>query len=39
MKGQREYNQDFVEKVDETVVKVRKDIVETLNVIYRILTG
>ena len=39
MKGLREFFTEFNEKIDETVLKVKKDFAETLNVIYRILTG
>jgi hypothetical protein len=39
MKGLREFFTEFNDKIDETVLKVKKDFAETLNVIYRILTG
>lgn len=38
MRGQKEYFGEFVNTIDEAVLKVRQDFVETLNAIHRILT-
>lgn len=38
MRGQKEYFGEFVDSIDEAVIRVRRDFVETFNVMHRILT-
>jgi hypothetical protein len=38
MRGQKEYFGEFVDTIDEAVIRVRHDFVDTLNVMHRILT-
>lgn len=38
MRGQKEFFGEFVNQVDETVIKIRQDFAEALNIIHRILT-
>jgi hypothetical protein len=38
MKGQKEYFTEFCNTIDESVIKIKHDFVETLNVMHRIMT-
>jgi len=38
MRGQKEYFGEFVNTIDEAVIRIRHDFVDTLNVMHRILT-
>jgi len=38
MRGQKEFFGEFVDAIDESVIRVRRDFVETFNVMHRILT-
>jgi hypothetical protein len=38
MRGQKEYYGEFVDLVDEAVIRIRRDFAETLNVMHRIST-
>lgn len=38
MRGQKEYFGEFVDTIDETVVRAKHDFVDTLNILHRILT-
>jgi hypothetical protein len=38
MRGQKEYSGEFVDAMDEAVLRVRQDFVDTLNVMHRILS-
>lgn len=38
MKGQKEYFTEFVNIMDEAVIKCRQDFADTLNIMHRILS-
>ena len=38
MRGQKEYFGEFVDSIDESIIRIRRDFVETFNVMHRILT-
>ena len=38
MRAQKEYFGEFVDSIDETVIRVRRDFVSTFNVMHRIFT-